>query len=275
MQREARVALSDDEIRYYLGFLDKLADASGAAIMPHFRQSIEVEDKGTVTWWGGTYDPVTVADKAAETAIRTLIKEHHPDHGIWGEEEGFEKGSSPLVWVIDPIDGTRAFITGLPVWGTLIALNDGTRPVVGVMDQPFTRERFLGWGTGARLGDRKLATRPCASIAEARLMTTDPRMFADGPERDAFDSVYKRARMARYGGDCYAYCMLAMGFVDLVIEGSLQAYDVQALIPIVEGAGGRFTSWTGGPADQGGFVVAAGDPRVHDEALKLLSGYAT
>lgn len=269
------MALGTNEIAAYLAFAEQLADASGKAILPHFRQQMAVEDKGSRAEGNGRYDPVTAADKAAEAAIRSLIKTHHPDHGIHGEEEGVEPGTSPLLWVIDPIDGTRAFITGMPLWGTLIALNDGTRPVLGVMDQPFTGERFLGWGTGARVGERPLSTRPCASLAQAQVMATDPRMFTTPHTRAAFDAVEAKARMTRYGGDCYAYCMLAMGFVDLVIEGSLQPYDVQALIPIVEGAGGLFTSWTGGPADQGGLVVAAGDARVHAEALEILRPFIT
>ena len=246
------MALGTNEIATYLAFAEQLADASGKAILPHFRQQMAVEDKGSRADGNGRYDPVTAADKAAEAAIRSLIKTHHPDHGIHGEEEGLEPGTSPLLWVIDPIDGTRAFITGMPLWGTLIALNDGTRPVLGVM-----------------------ATRPCASLAQAQVMATDPRMFTEPHTRAAFDAVEAKARMTRYGGDCYAYCMLAMGFVDLVIEGSLQPYDVQALIPIVEGAGGLFTSWTGGPADQGGLVVAAGDARVHAEALAILRPFIT
>ena len=265
------LALGNQDTERFVAFAERLADAAGAAILPYFRQPLDVENKGRGSDALDRYDPVTAADRAAEAAIRALIKAEHPTHGIWGEEEGFEEGTSPLTWVIDPIDGTRAFIAGLPVWGTLIALNDGTAPAIGIMDQPYTRERFVGWGTGARLGTRSLATRACPDLSRARVMTTNPHMFKAPAERAAFDEIEGRAELSRYGADCYAYCMLAMGFVDLVVEGALQPYDIQALIPIVEGAGGVVTSWTGGPADQGGLVVAAGDRRVHEQALAILS----
>lgn len=259
--------LSTEQIAEFREFAEQLADAASAAITPYFRASLEVEDKG-----GRLYDPVTVADKAAEEAMRERIQARYPDHGILGEEAGVAIGSSPLTWVLDPIDGTRAFITGLPLWGTLIALNDGTRPVVGVMNQPFTGERFIGTPEGAWSGTRALKTRACKSLAAATLMCTTPDMFDTPARKAAFEHVASQARLMRYGGDCYAYCMLASGFVDVIVEASLQPYDVQALMPIIEGAGGVITAWDGSSAQQGGCVVACGDPGLHAQVVELLRG---
>ncbi|MHC6225722.1 histidinol-phosphatase [Pseudomonas sp. X10] len=259
------MSLTREQIGEYRTFAEQLADAAATAIEPYFRASLDVEDKG-----GRLYDPVTVADKAAEQAMRALIQARYPEHGILGEEQGVATGSSPLTWVLDPIDGTRAFITGLPLWGTLIALNDGTRPVLGVMNQPFTGERFIGTPEGAWRSGTPLKTRACADLASATLMCTTPDMFDTPQRKAAFESVAGQARLMRYGGDCYAYCMLASGFVDVIVEASLQPYDVQALIPIIEGAGGVITSWDGGTAQNGGAVVACGDPALHAQVLALL-----
>ena len=250
-------------------FAEELADASGPLIMRHFRSPMQVEDKGCAG-----FDPVTVADKAAERLIRELIAARYPGHGILGEEEAVSAGSSPLTWVLDPIDGTRAFVTGMPLWGTLIALNDGRRPVIGVMDQPFTRERFVGMPGAAWRNGEPLRTSSCIGLDAARLMCTTPDMFTLAGQRTAFEHVAGQARLVRYGGDCYAYCMLAAGHVDAVIEASLQPYDVQALIPIVEGAGGRMTRWDGGDAQHGGAILACGDPSLHDQLLAELSRFA-
>ncbi|MDW3680212.1 histidinol-phosphatase [Cupriavidus sp. CV2] len=258
--------LTAEQLTEYMDFAAGLAQAAGNASLPYFRSAPAVEDKG-----GRRFDPVTAADKAAERAMRDLILAKYPEHGILGEEEDRVAGSSPLTWVLDPVDGTRAFITGLPLWGTLIALNDGQRPVIGIMDQPFTRERFSGDGSQAWLNGQPLRTRPCADLAQAKLMCTTPEMFEDAAQFAAFRRVADAARMQRYGGDCYAYCMVAAGHVDAVVEAGLKAYDVQALIPIVQGAGGVMTSWTGGDAQQGGTVVACGDPRLHQQILALLN----
>ncbi|WP_338764178.1 histidinol-phosphatase [Massilia sp. METH4] len=249
----------------YLGFLRELADAAAAAALPHFRTRMAVENKES-----GGYDPVTVADKAAERAMRDLIRARYPEHGIVGEEEGSLAGSSPYHWVLDPIDGTRAFICGLPLWGTLIALNDGTRPVIGAMYQPFTRELYTGGPGGAWLNGTPLRTRACADIGSARLMATAPSIFRKPEQRAAFDAVAADAQLLRYGGDCYAYCMVAAGHVDAVVEASLQPFDIQALIPIIEGAGGVITSWDGGDAQHGGTVVACGDPVLHARLVERL-----
>ncbi len=257
-------------------FAHRLADASGAAIMPYFRSGLAVDDKGGAK--GQAFDPVTAADRDAETAIRALIAAEYPEHGILGEEHGHEPGKSPLTWVLDPIDGTRAFITGGPQWGTLIALNDGGGPVLGVLDQPFTGERWIGFSGRAELhakgGVTRLKTRPCPKVKDAVISSTHPWSYFTDAEHKAFRTIDARARMSRFGGDCYAYGLLAMGFMDAVIESALQPWDIQALIPIVEGAGGIVTSWTGGDAQDGGQVIASGDERLHAELLKLLKSAA-
>jgi histidinol phosphatase-like enzyme (inositol monophosphatase family) len=259
-------ALSED----LAPFLDRLASAAAAAILPHFRSRLAVEDKHL----RGVFDPVTVADRAGEAAMRQLIGEHFPEHGILGEEYGRDHVDAEHVWVLDPIDGTRAFISGLPTWGTLIGLQRAGRPILGQMHQPFTGERFAGDTTHASYrgpgGDRRLTTRPCAELAEAVLFTTAPSIFS-AAERAAYDAIERDVRLARYGTDCYAYCMVAAGHVDLVIEAGLEPYDVGALIPIIEGAGGVMTSWTGGSAALGGRVVASGDKRLHDKVLAHLA----
>jgi len=256
-----------------VAFAHRLADAAGEVIRPYFRRKIDIVDKS-----GGAsmFDPVTEADRRAEAAIRTLIKRERPADGILGEEFGKAPGSSGRVWVIDPVDGTRGFIIGSTQWGTLIALNDGGRPVLGILDQPVLRERFVGTAEESVLrapdGTTKLATRPCASLGEAVLMTTHPWNHFDASEQASFRRLADAALFTRFGGDCYGYGLLAMGFVDLVVEARLGPWDVQALIPIVEGAGGLITDWRGGPCTDGGQVVAAGDKRVHAEALKILAG---
>jgi len=251
-------------------FVNELATLSGQAILPFFRTALSAESKGT-----GAFDPVTEADRAAEAVMRQLIKRNFPTHGIIGEEFGDEAADADFVWALDPIDGTRAFISGLPTWGTLIGLMRGGRPAYGMMHQPFTGERFFGDGGGASYrgpgGERRLRTRRCASLAEATISTTSPALF-DAAQRAAYDRVEARTRLARYGTDCYAYCMVAAGHIDLVIEAGLKPYDIVALIPIIEGAGGIVTAWDGGPAQGGGTVVAAGDRRIHQAALELLAG---
>lgn len=254
----------------FAAFLDRLATASGEAILPFFRTSLGVEDKTH----GAGFDPVTAADTSGESVMRTLIRETFPAHGIIGEEHGDLNPDAEYVWVLDPIDGTRSFILGMPVWGTLIGLMRNGRPCYGMMHQPFIGERFSGDGGHASYrgpaGERRLRTRGCERLADAMLMSTSPTMF-DGAEREAFDSVSHEARLTRWSGDCYAYCMLAAGHVDLVVEADLKPFDIVALIPIVEGAGGVVTTWDGGSPAAGGRIVAAGDKRIHEAALERLS----
>ncbi len=254
----------------FAAFVDELAKVAGDAILPFFRTAISIENKKLK----GSFDPVTAADRAAETAMRALIRKTFPAHGIVGEEFDDVKSSAPYTWVLDPIDGTKSFIAGMPVWGTLIGLCRDEMPVYGMMAQPFIGESFTGDGASAKYrgpaGERKLMTRACPSLDEALLFTTSPHLFKP-EERARFESVEKKVRLSRYGGDCYAYCMVAAGTVDLVIEAGLDAYDIVPLIPIIEGAGGIVTNWQGESAAKGGQIVAAGDKRTHKAALEVLN----
>ena len=255
----------------FSAFVDKLATVSAETILPFFRTALSIQDKGR----HGSFDPVTAADRAAETAMRALIYQTFPDHGIVGEEFGEERADAEYVWVLDPIDGTKSFICGMPAWGTLIALTRFGEAIFGVMNQPFTAERFSGDGGAARYrgpaGERDLRVRPCEGLSEAILFTTSPLLMND-TDRQAFSKVEKAVRLSRYGGDCYAYCMLAAGHVDLVIETELKPHDILPLMPIISGAGGLVTGWDGGSPKAGGRIVAAGDARVHEQAMKLLNG---
>ncbi len=267
--------LTDDELRRLLDFAATLADAAAEITRPRFRATLAVENKAGAS----AFDPVTQADRAAESAIRARIVETFPRHGILGEEHGYraptpEDGEARLTWVLDPIDGTRSFITGIPLWGTLIALNDGRRPILGVADQPFTGERFTGSRLGATLeragSRRELRTRACAELRAAIVGCTTPDLFTRD-ERVAFDELTRATRLVRYGADCYAYCMLALGQMDLVVESGLKPYDIQALIPIIAAAGGVVTTWAGGDPSNGGQIIAAADRRAHAHALELLA----
>ncbi|SNT49644.1 myo-inositol-1(or 4)-monophosphatase [Tardiphaga sp. OK246] len=251
-------------------FIGRLATSSGETILPFFRTSLSIDNKNSTD-----FDPVTEADRAAEAVMRRLIKANFPQHGIVGEEFGTEREDAEYVWVLDPIDGTKSFISGFPIWGTLIALLHRGTPVYGMMHQPYIGERFSGDSGSARYQGannttRKLAVRRCASLKDATLFTTSPRLM-NNADRAKFQDVEKGVRLTRYGGDCYSYCMLAAGHLDLVIETELKPYDIAALIPIITGAGGVVTTWEGKPAQNGGRIVAAGDPRVHEAALKILN----
>jgi len=252
-------------------FVDELATVAGETILPFFRTSLGIHDKSL----GGAFDPVTAADRAAEAAMRSLIGRTFPEHGIIGEEYGAERPDAEYVWVLDPIDGTKSFIAGMPAWGTLIALTRFGEPVFGMMHQPFIGERFTGDGGAARYrgpaGERELRVRHCEKLAEAMLFTTSPLLMNE-TDRAAFAVIEKVVRLSRYGGDCYAYCMLAAGHIDLIIETELKPHDVMALIPIINGAGGLITTWDNRPAQAGGRIVAAGDERLHAAALALLNG---
>jgi len=253
-----------------LAFTLRLADAAGELIRPYFRKRIEVTDKGPA----GFYDPVTEADRRAEETIRELIHTHYPQDGILGEEFGEVPGTSGYRWVLDPIDGTRAFIAGQPLWGTLIALEHRGSAVLGVLDQPFLRERFVGTDVQTLFshpgGTFNLRPRACSSLADAVICTTHPMLHFNETEREQYFRVERACRLSRYGGDCYAYALIAMGFVDLVIETDLKRWDVAAILPIVAGAGGTVSDWNGDPITDGGNIVAAGDARVHAQAVKML-----
>ncbi|WP_105383219.1 histidinol-phosphatase [Neorhizobium alkalisoli] len=251
-------------------FFDTLADAAKAETLPRFRTGLSVVNK-----LESGFDPVTEGDRAAETAIRLLIEEKFPDHGILGEEHENIGLDREHIWVIDPIDGTRAFISGLPVWGTLIGFRSNGRAAMGLMDQPFTGERYFADGTRSWYrgpdGERQIETRDCGELKNAILFTTSPHIFT-GADLTLYRSVEEKVRLFRYGCDCYAYALLASGHVDLVVESSLQPYDVGALIPLIEQAGGIITTWDGGRPENGGNIVAAGSRAVHGQALELLSG---
>jgi histidinol phosphatase-like enzyme (inositol monophosphatase family) len=249
---------------------EDLADVAAARSLPLFRSAGLVAANKAAQG----FDPVTAADREAERAMRALIAERRPDDGILGEEFGPEPGQSGLTWVLDPIDGTRAFMSGATTWGTLIGLDAGAGPILGLIDQPYIGERFMG-GAGravlARGGTvRPLAARGCAGLGDAVLYTTFPEIGSPG-ERAAFEAVRDRVRLTRYGFDCYAYALVALGQVDLVIEAGLQPYDIQGPQAVIEAAGGIVTDWQGGPAHRGGRILAAGDPRVHAAALGLLA----
>jgi myo-inositol-1(or 4)-monophosphatase len=220
---------------------------------------------------------VTVADRSAERAIRAHLAKRRPDHGIIGEEFAHQQGAGRFDWVIDPIDGTKAFIMGSPLWGTLIGLLDRGVPVLGLMDQPFTGERVWSSARAAhwRLPDgrvKRIKARACAQLRDAILTTTSPDLMGGAEEQGAFARLKARVRMTRYGGDCYNYCLLAAGHIDLVVEAGLKPHDIVALIPIIERAGGCVTTWDSGSARQGGRIVAAGDPKLHQAAVKVLGG---
>jgi histidinol phosphatase-like enzyme (inositol monophosphatase family) len=256
-------------MRIEADFMRRVADAAAAQTLPRFRQAGLVTNK-----LAAGFDPVTEADREAELAIRSLIRDTFPDHGILGEEFGAENVGNRHVWVIDPIDGTRAFISGLPLWGTLVGLTDHGDAVAGMMSQPFTGELF--WADDAAShydgpgGARRLATRDTSRIADATMCTTTPALFT-GALREAYDRLESSVRLARYGTDCYAYAMLAAGNVDLVVETGLQPYDIVALVPIIERAGGVITTWDGGPAEKAGDIVAAATPALHAAALEMLN----
>jgi inositol-phosphate phosphatase/L-galactose 1-phosphate phosphatase/histidinol-phosphatase len=255
------------ELDRFLALASELADAAGAEIRPHFRQRLAVEDKADLT-------PVTAADRAAELAMRRLIEGRFPDHGIVGEEFGRVRENAEFVWVLDPIDGTKSFISGVPLFGTLIALAHAGHPILGVIDQPISRERWIG--AAARpttLNGVPIRCRTCAGLGAATLFATTPEMFR-GPDAAAFARVSAGVKLTRFGADCYAYGLLAAGFIDLVLEASLKPYDFCAMIPIVEGAGGVATDWRGARLglDSDGRVLVAGDHQTHEAALALLNG---
>ncbi len=251
-------------------FFSLIAKAAADEALPYFRSAPDVENKAD-----GGFDPVTEGDKAVERAIRALIAEHFPGDGILGEEYGLENPDSRYRWVIDPIDGTRAFLCGLPVWGTLVGLMDDGDAIAGMMAQPFTGELFCAGRDGKALyhgpsGTRTLATRTTGTLEEAILMTTDPNIHK-GKDADDYDRLEAKVRLKRYGTDCYAYAMLAAGQVDIVCESGLHPYDIVGLIPPIERAGGVITQWDGGPAEAGGRILACANARLHEAAMETLN----
>ncbi len=255
-------------------FLFELADAADAETLPRFRAGIAIDDKRP-----GDFDPVTEADRACERAIRDLLAARCPDDSILGEEygasDGAASGDNGRLWVVDPIDGTRAFITGVPVWGTLIGFCQMGRARVGIMSQPFTGERFYADGEAAylaRKGERStLRASKTTSLAEATLFTTSPRLFS-GTALTRYEALEASVRLTRFSLDCYGYCLLAAGQADLVVETGLKPYDIVALVPIIEQAGGIVTTFAGGEPEAGGDIIAAATPQLHEAALAIMNG---
>jgi myo-inositol-1(or 4)-monophosphatase len=264
-------AQGDSLVRQFVEFAVHLADLADEQILPRFRAPVDMENKSK----GGGFDPVTVADREAEAAIRREIRRVYPDHGILGEEHGFQAGSSAYTWILDPIDGTRSFVLGQLHWGTLIALNDGNAPIVGLMRQPFTGETFIGTAAGSELrrgtSTTRLRARGASRLADVSVCATDPTMFAGEAHQRAFARLAPHARAVRFGGDCYTPCLVAGGWADLVVEAGLKPWDVQALIPIVQGAGGIITDWSGGPADRASEVIIAANRALHAEVVAALA----
>jgi myo-inositol-1(or 4)-monophosphatase len=258
----------DDKL---IGFANRLADAGGAVIRPFFRSTLDVAHKPGQH----AFDPVTEADRGAERAIRAILERERPDDAILGEEFGDKPGTSGLRWVLDPVDGTRAFITGRHEWGSLIALEQDDVPLLGILDQPVLGERFIGVNGRSVLveGERRtpLKVRECAELKDAILCATDPSAYMTDDQQAAFARVKAQARMTRYHGDCYLFALLAMGFVDIVIEAGFKRWDAAALIPLVTGAGGIITAWEGGDCRDGATILACGDSRVHAHAMALLN----
>ncbi len=266
------MTLDQTSKRQLIEVAHRLADAARPVTLAYFRASdLEADNKDLEA-----FDPVTIADRDAEAAMRALLAELRPDDAILGEEFGKQEGGSGLTWVLDPIDGTRGYISGTPTWGVLIGLRDDSGPLLGIIDQPYIQERFLGGFGIAEVdgpqGKRVLRTRPPRQLAEATVLTTFPEVGTE-IEGQAFRAVAEKARLTRYGMDCYGYALLAAGGVDLVIEAGLNAYDIQAPIAVVEAAGGIVTDWQGGKAHDGGRALAAANPQIHAEALAILKGY--
>lgn len=263
------------EIAEHARFARRLASAARGQTLPRFRNAAQIFNKA-----GPWYDPVTDADRDAERVIAEIVERVYPTHGLLGEEFGERKGDGPWRWVIDPVDGTRAFVCGIPTWATLIALEYEGTPVLGVVDQPYTDELWIGSGAGALFcrgeHERSCRTSGLSDLAKARLTTTDPRaqIYMNDGEADAFAQLSAATRLTRFGLDAYGYGLLALGEIDIVAETGLQLHDYAALKPVVEAAGGVMTNWTGGPvsSDDRGEVLASASPELHSAALAVLAG---
>jgi histidinol phosphatase-like enzyme (inositol monophosphatase family) len=263
--------LSDETRASLVAVAHAMADAARPETLRHFRTAIDSDDKDET---GCRFDPVTVADRASERVMRAILADLRPDDSILGEEYGHHLGTSGLTWVLDPIDGTRGYIAGTPTWGVLISVAGAKGPLFGIIDQPFIGERFEGGFGRASVsgptGTHALRTRAARPLAEAIILSTFPEI-GSAAERDAFHATASRAKLVRYGMDCYGYALLAAGQVDLVIEAGLHPYDVHAPIAVVTAAGGIVTDWTGGPAQDGGRILAAANAGIHAEALAILN----
>jgi inositol-phosphate phosphatase / L-galactose 1-phosphate phosphatase / histidinol-phosphatase len=251
----------------FVSFAERLADAAGPLVRRYFRQPVEIITKADAS-------PVTIADRETETLLRGMVAETYPGHGLIGEEFGAERADAEHVWIFDPIDGTKSFITGRPLFGTLIGLLQHGRPILGLIDHPALGERWIGAaGRKTTFQGRPVKARPCADIADAVLSASSPHMFADAAAEAAFSRVRERARLTIYGGDCYGYGLIASGLQDLIIEANNGIYDFLPLVAVLEGAGGVITDWQGRAlgVHSGDRVLAAGDKRLHQAALELLN----
>jgi histidinol-phosphatase len=260
--------MTDEVSVAQIALAETLADAAGAVIRDQFRRPIAVEEKSDRT-------PVTVADRAAEAAMRRLVEQRFPEHGVIGEEHGATRAEAEHVWVLDPIDGTKSFISGIPLFGTLIALVRRGRPVLGIIDQPILGERWLGAaGRPTTLNGAPAHSRRCAALERATLFSTAPELMFEGADEAGFARLRRAVKLCRAGADCYAYAQLASGFIDLVVEAQLKPYDFCALAPVIAGAGGSITDWQGRALDlaSDGRVVACGDPSLAAPARALLAG---
>ncbi|SOC09183.1 inositol monophosphatase family protein [Rhodobacter maris] len=270
------VSLAAAEKTALLATAEALAEVARATTLAYFRPAGGIGAENKIS---AGFDPVTVADRATEAAMRALLAERRPEDGIWGEEQGVVRGRSGLTWVLDPIDGTRGYMSGTPTWGVLIALSEEGEttpgaPLLGVIDQPYIGERFVGGFGVARvtgpLGEMGLSTRPARALSEAVLFSTFPEV-GTAEEGAAFARLAGQVKLTRYGMDCYAYALIAAGQIDLVVEAGLQPYDVAAPIAVIAAAGGVVTDWTGGPAHAGGRVLAAANAEIHAAALAVLN----
>ena len=265
------VHISDAQLDELRVFAERLAETARKIITPYFRSGLSIDDKPTDS---DTGQPVTRADCESEEAMRDLITSHYPDHGVIGEEFDDHNPDAEFCWVLDPIDGTRAFIAGLPMFGTLIGLGYQKRPILGVLDQPVMKDRFIGTARGSSLNGKPIKARKCSRLDQAIYSVTDPRMMATPAQEVVFQRLMRETHLTQFGGNCCAYGMLASGAIDLITENDLKPWDIYALIPIIEGAGGVVTGWTGGPAEKSASVIACGDPILHREVLPLLKNAA-
>jgi myo-inositol-1(or 4)-monophosphatase len=261
--------LTNDEWNELADFARRLATLAGKVVLPLFRTSAVIHNK-----MDRGFDPVTEADRSAERAMRELIEKTYPDHGITGEELDDKPPNSEFNWVLDPIDGTRSFICGMPTWTTLIALTFRGKAVLGLVSQPFVQEIFIGgiYGSWSEniAGRRRLAVRSAPNIAEAILTTVAPEIYQSEKQRRVLEALRSRTRMTRFGGDAYFFAMLAAGFVDIAMDAGLETYDIAALVPIIEGAGGTITTWEGCEATGGGDIIAAASPALHEAVLEII-----
>ena len=278
MTNKKNITPPQEEIAAILQHIHTVADSAAKVTVPAFRSGIRADNKGPNPALSAhpasnsAFDPVTAADREAEEAMRAVISRLWPAHTITGEEFGATEGASPWGWCLDPIDGTRAFISGLPSWGTLIAVTYMGAPVIGVIDQPFLGERYIGTPTISTLNGQPIRTSGITRLADATLTSTDPFLFSKS-EQPHFNALRDACKLTRYGLDCYGYAVLASGHMDIAAESGLKPFDLMALLPVITGAGGVVTNWSGEPAHTSkGDIVAAATPALHQAALSVLSG---